>query len=368
MKGGRRWARQAAAVAMEDPCGGAPVTTVLMAFRVGAIFLVLACSGLGVSLTLIGKHVTGFALPSYALLFFKTLGTGILLACALVHLLQPANESLTSPCLPAAFNSTYRAYAYLYCMLAFMGMQFITNGLAALARKARRRAEECRRCEDNVRPDQDVEALAATAAASAPEPARPAAAAAAAAAVGGPQVATKDLLFTDEADTPAGPLTISLVDAVTAEIAFSVHSVIIGITTGLAEDRQFKTLLIALSFHQFFEGVALGARLFAASFRGLYDLSFLAVFSLAAPVGMAVGLGLLRGGSLNANGLSFLMTQGTLDGVTSGLLLHIAAAKLVVDFQRDVSVVSRDSWVKAFGLHVAVSIGAGCMAYLGKFL
>ena len=167
MKGGRRWARQAAAVAMEDPCGGAPVTTVLMAFRVGAIFLVLACSGLGVSLTLIGKHVTGFALPSYALLFFKTLGTGILLACALVHLLQPANESLTSPCLPAAFNSTYRAYAYLYCMLAFMGMQFITNGLAALARKARRRAEECRRCEDNVRPDQDVEALAATAAASA---------------------------------------------------------------------------------------------------------------------------------------------------------------------------------------------------------
>ena len=135
-----------------------------------------------------------------------------------------------------------------------------------------------------------------------------------------------------------------------------------------AQDAQFKTLLIALSFHQFFEGVALGARLFAASFRGLYDLSFLAVFSLAAPVGMAVGLGLLRGGSLNANGLSFLMTQGTLDGVTSGLLLHIAAAKLVVDFQRDVTVVSRDSWVRAFGLHVAVSIGAGCMAYLGEFL
>jgi zinc transporter 1/2/3 len=347
---------------MEDPCGESAVTTELMAFRVGAIFLILACSGLGVSLTLVGKHMIGLALPAYALLFFKTLGTGILLACALVHLLLPANESLTSPCLPAAFSTQYKAYAYLYCMLAFMGMQFITNGLAALARKARRRAKECRRCEDNVRPDQDVEALAATAAASAPEPARPAAAAA------GPQVATKDLLFSDEADTPAGPLTISLVDAIAAEIAFSVHSVIIGITIGLAQDPQFKTLLIALSFHQFFEGVALGARLFAASFRGLYDLSFLAFFSLAAPVGMAVGVGLLRGGSLNANGGSFLMTQGTLDGVTSGLLLHIAAAKLVVDFQRDVSVVSRDSWVRAFGLHVAVSVGAGCMAYLGKFL
>ena len=350
---------------MDDPCGDSAVTTELMAFRVGAIFLILACSGLGVSLTLIGKHVPWFAMPAYALLFFKTLGTGILLACALVHLLQPANESLTSACLPEAFHTTYKAYAYLYCMLAFLGMQFITNGLAALARKARRRAEECRRCEDNVRPDQDVEALAATAAASAPE-----ASPQASSSSSSPQVATttKDLLFTDEADTPAGPLTISLVDAIAAEIAFSVHSVIIGITTGLAQDAQFKTLLIALSFHQFFEGVALGARLFAASFRGLYDLSFLAVFSLAAPVGMAVGLGLLRGGSLNANGLSFLMTQGTLDGVTSGLVLHIAAAKLVVDFQRDVTVVSRDSWVRAFGLHVAVSIGAGCMAYLGEFL
>jgi len=359
-------------------CGDKPVQTQLLPLRVGAIFLILGCSVLGVALTLVGKHVSGFALPPYTLLFSKTVGTGILLACALVHLLLPSTQSLTSSCVPKEFNSTYPAYSFLYCMLAFMGMQFVTNSLAALARKARRRAKDkgCQSCKDNVQPDQDIEALAATAAATVPPPAVTSKRGAVVEGNGSgpaPADAAQDLLFTEESWAQegaqvAGPVAISVIELVAAEIAFSVHSVIIGITTGLAYDAQFKTLLIALSFHQFFEGLALGARLFAAKFRGLYDLSFLAVFSFAAPVGMAIGLGLLHRGSLNANGLTFLMTQGTLDGVTSGLLLHIAATKMVVDFQRDCTVAGRESLTKVLGLYVAVSAGAGCMAYLGRYL
>jgi zinc transporter 1/2/3 len=227
-----------------------------------------------------------------------------------------------------------------------------------------------------VQPDQDIEALAATAAATVPPPAVTSKRGAVVEGNGSgpaPADAAQDLLFTEESWAQegaqvAGPVAISVIELVAAEIAFSVHSVIIGITTGLAYDAQFKTLLIALSFHQFFEGLALGARLFAAKFRGLYDLSFLAVFSFAAPVGMAIGLGLLHRGSLNSNGLTFLMTQGTLDGVTSGLLLHIAATKMVVDFQRDCTVAGRESLTKVLGLYVAVSAGAGCMAYLGRYL
>lgn len=54
-------------------------------------------------------------MPGYALCVGKTIGTGILLACALVHLLQPAAQALTSACVPYEFNTDYQAYAFLYC-------------------------------------------------------------------------------------------------------------------------------------------------------------------------------------------------------------------------------------------------------------
>ncbi|MCD7449927.1 hypothetical protein HAX54_002451 [Datura stramonium] len=43
------------------------------------------------------------------------------------------------------------------------------------------------------------------------------------------------------------------------ELGFLVHSMIIGISLGTTENPKIiKTLIIALSFHQFFEGIELG--------------------------------------------------------------------------------------------------------------
>jgi len=55
----------------------------------------------------------------------KTFGTGIVLACALVHMLLPAVESLTGPCVPASFNEDYPAFPYLFAMLAALAVQSI---------------------------------------------------------------------------------------------------------------------------------------------------------------------------------------------------------------------------------------------------
>ncbi len=38
------------------------------------------------------------------------MGTGVVLACALVHMLQPSSQSLTSPCVPWEFNTDSNAY------------------------------------------------------------------------------------------------------------------------------------------------------------------------------------------------------------------------------------------------------------------
>ena len=117
-----------------DPCAN-PQISYGFGLHLATVFIILAASLLGVLSTLVGKHVACLRLSLFVTALGKTTGTGIVLACALVHMLQPSNQSLTSPCVPTAFNSDYTAYAYLYCLLAALAMQTIEVGVAgAVAR------------------------------------------------------------------------------------------------------------------------------------------------------------------------------------------------------------------------------------------
>jgi hypothetical protein len=99
-----------AAEVVEDPCAGAaPEVSPL---RIASIFIVLACSAAGVLPSLVmGKQATGLA--SRAITMCKTVGTGVVLSCALIHMLVPGVESLTSECVPASVSEDYPALAYL---------------------------------------------------------------------------------------------------------------------------------------------------------------------------------------------------------------------------------------------------------------
>ena len=99
-----------AAEVVEDPCAGAAPE--VSALRFASIFIVLACSAAGVLPSLVmGKQATGLA--SRAITLCKTVGTGVVLSCALIHMLLPGVESLTSECVPASVSEDYPALAYL---------------------------------------------------------------------------------------------------------------------------------------------------------------------------------------------------------------------------------------------------------------
>jgi zinc transporter 1/2/3 len=84
------------------------------------------------------------------------------------------------------------------------------------------------------------------------------------------------------------------------EFGISIHSVIIGVSLGSA-DEEFVALLFALSFHQFFEGLGLGNMLAEAQMttkksdrtlsRTYAVLSGL-VYSLTTPIGIGIGIGI----------------------------------------------------------------------------
>ena len=48
----------------------------------------------------------------------KATGIGIVMACGLIHMLQPGSQSLTDPSLGWEFTTDYPAYSFLFAMLA----------------------------------------------------------------------------------------------------------------------------------------------------------------------------------------------------------------------------------------------------------
>ena len=105
------------------------------------------------------------------------------------------------------------------------------------------------------------------------------------------------------------------------------------------------------------------------------DYVFALVFAVAAPIGIAVGVGVVASGGVLTNGATFLLVQGTFDGVCAGLLLYIGFAMLLGDFNKDLArlcdapgVPPKTATLRRAALYLALWIGGGGMAFIGRYL
>ena len=93
------------------------------------------------------------------------------------------------------------------------------------------------------------------------------------------------------------------------------------------------------------------------------------MFSVAAPIGIAIGIGIVS--SLYPNGETFLLVQGTFDGWCAGILLYIGYYLLLKDFPEDMEHhclgKKHETWMR-LGMFFALWVGAGLMAFLGNYL
>lgn len=321
-----------------------------LGYHVGALFVILAASALGAAIPILAKYWTCCWVSSaLALCLGKCVGTGVVLACGLVHMLQPAAESLTSPCVPAAFNSDYPAYAYLFAMVAGLFMQLVefllTQLLIARFTKteqnpASTQPESEERCAAPGKDDsaEHIDALKILAHSHAH----------------GVLAATEPLP--------------KLIEAYMIEFGVTTHSVLIGLALGIVSDDELTTLLIALTFHQLFEGVALGCRVAEAGFSRVNALLMALVFSVSAPLGIAIGIA--TASSLNVNGETYLLVQGIFDAVCGGILIYIGYSLLLIDFVRDMETVCvrPHKRPKQAAMFAFLWLGAGLMAFIGKYV
>ncbi|KAL4804431.1 ZIP zinc transporter-domain-containing protein [Aspergillus unguis] len=321
-----------------EPSCGVQTRDYDMPLRIGTLFVVLVTSSIGVFLPMGLVKLPSATINAWASTIIKQFGTGVILSTAFVHLYTHADLMFGNECLgeleyEATTSAIVMAGIFLSFLTEYLGHRFI------LARKARSPSPQ----------PSDTSNSPKTAADQAPAH----------------QHGTLAALGHHHGGDPTDPNTKVSVLVMEAGVIF--HSVLIGVTLVVAGDSFYKTLLVVIVFHQFFEGLALGARI--ALLPGRIFPSKLIMggaFALVTPIGMAIGMGVIH--SFNGNDRETLIALGTLDALSAGILVWVG---LVDMWARDWVIEGGDMFSAPLG-HVAaggISLVAGMvlMGVLGKW-
>ncbi|RUS34027.1 ZIP zinc transporter-domain-containing protein [Jimgerdemannia flammicorona] len=149
------------------------------------------------------------------------------------------------------------------------------------------------------------------------------------------------------------------------EVGVATHSVIIGIALGVSSKNEFTGLLIALVFHQFFEGFALGARIAEVYTRSVLAAFMSLIYVLTTPLGIAIGIGISS--TYNPNSTTALLTQGIFDSISAGILLYMAFVNLIaIEFTQNMRMHELGTRTKV-SYYLAMYSGAAIMALIGRW-
>lgn len=410
-------------------CGSGKKGSYNTSAHVFALVLILALSTIACGFPLISRRSSKSAGPGRFIFISQHFGTGVLIATAFVHLLPTAFTSLTDPCLPYFFNERYPPLAGLIAMfsaLTVVGLEMFlttrgaghshshggawdavpeeeeeghnhtTNGSAEPSRS--KPNGRLGKLGLNHRPNdialEDMDATEGLVAGVSPLP------------VSTPTPTTQPNnkyhdenddgndsdLDLDELDPTTEAFTRSQTDVETIQPAATgsaltpeeqqkrqilqcllleagilFHSIFIGMAVSVATGPPFVVFLVAIAFHQSFEGLALGSRIAAVNFPTHSPRPWLMVlaYGTTTPIGQAIGL--VVHNLYDPQSAAGLLMVGFMNGISSGLLLFAGLVQLLAeDFLSDKSyriLKGRKRW-EAFG---AVLAGAALMALVGAW-
>ncbi|MCJ1355733.1 MAG: hypothetical protein MMC33_005725 [Icmadophila ericetorum] len=184
-------------------------------------------------------------------------------------------------------------------------------------------------------------------------------------------------LHTHHQNLPLGPLSPTseahaqqklLLQCLLLEAGILFHSIFIGLALSVSTGTPFLVLLIAISFHQTFEGLALGSRIAAIPSlkpSSLKPWLMALAYGLTTPIGQAIGLGVH--GLYDPYGQTGLITVGITNAISSGLLLFAGLVQLLSE-----DFLSEHSYKSLRGRRRkeacgAVVVGAALMALVGAW-
>ncbi|KAI1424883.1 zip family zinc transporter [Xylaria sp. FL1777] len=145
------------------------------------------------------------------------------------------------------------------------------------------------------------------------------------------------------------------------------HSVFIGMAVSVATGPPFVVFLIAIAFHQTFEGLALGSRIAAVQFprSSIRPWFMVLAYGITTPVGQAIGLGVHT--LYDPKSQTGLLMVGFMNAISSGLLLFAGLVQLLAeDFLTEKSYKTLKG-KRRRNAGLAVFAGSALMALVGAF-
>ncbi|CAE7194864.1 hypothetical protein CFE70_007473 [Pyrenophora teres f. teres 0-1] len=174
--------------------------------------------------------------------------------------------------------------------------------------------------------------------------------------------------FDDDVEAAVDPLVLKKMSMQITLIEGGIlfHSVFVGMTISITAEG-FIILLIAIVFHQMFEGLGLGTRIADVPYpKSSWRPWILVVaFGSTAPIGQAIGL--FTRGSYDPNSAFGLIIVGVFNAISSGLLIYAALVDLLAeDFLSEEAqhTMTGSTKTKAF---IFVLLGAAGMSIVGAF-
>ncbi|KAJ5774154.1 hypothetical protein N7457_009050 [Penicillium paradoxum] len=270
--------------------------------RIGTLFVVLATSAIGVFAPILLMKLPSARINGVISTVIKQFGTGIIIATAFIHLYTHANLMFTNECLgELEYEATTSAVVMAGIFIAFL-LEYIGHRIV-VARNNKKEAMETPTSESQQTSEKGQHEHSHEQ----------------------PQHPTLACLGHSHGSDPTGPNSKFSVLVMEAGVLF--HSILIGLTLVVAGDSFYKTLLVVIVFHQFFEGLALGARIAMLPGAIFPSKALMAgAFALITPIGMAIGLGVLH--TFNGNARSTLIALGTLDALSAGILVWVGVVDM----------------------------------------
>ncbi|OAA74156.1 membrane zinc transporter [Cordyceps fumosorosea ARSEF 2679] len=350
-------------------CTGEAADDTRRGLRIGAIFIIMFASLLGALAPVLLARQTRMHVPKFTFFVCKYVGTGVIIATAWMHLLDPAIDNFSDPCVAA------RVPDYPWA-LAIGLMTVMTMFLVELVVTSFQKDDDhaAAHGSDSEGPSMDYIAkkrpgvTESTDCPHAPDleqaaginpksiPGRPDDVSYP---PGGEDHLAHAQSHKEDETGLAGQLTAIFV----LEFGVIFHSIFVGLTLGTTE--ELVVLLIVLVFHQMFEGLGLGSRIATAPWpKDKKWLPYLLCvgFAISTPVGIAAGMG-----AKPANATDQKLTNGIFDSISAGILMYTGLVELLAhEFMFNPHMRRSPLKIQLFGFG-CIAFGAFIMALLANW-
>lgn len=152
------------------------------------------------------------------------------------------------------------------------------------------------------------------------------------------------------------------------EFGIIFHSVFVGLSLSVSGE-EFETLFVVLTFHQMFEGLGLGTRVAETHWpQNKKYIPWLMgfAFTITAPIAAAIGIGVRN--SFLPGSRTALITNGVFDSISAGILIYTGLVELMAhEFLYSNQFKGPDGFKKMLSAYFVMCLGAALMAVLGKW-